>query len=226
MTEPATLDQIKEHITLLPDADFRALRVWMADDEVKRREAAPQIEAARAEDTQKLWEAHPDLKPKFETDPHEVTVTPTTKDGTITKAALLKAYPAWKAPSGAHDAYPTGATVTHNGDVWRTDLPTLNVWPPEEGNVHTQWVKITDELLEDLNPPTDEEGEAEAGEAETSPETAEPAVPAVPAYKQPSGGHDAYKQGDRVTYNGNVYESTMNGNVWTPDAYPAGWKKL
>lgn len=45
-----------------------------------------------------------------------------------------------------------------------------------------------------------------------------------PEWKQPTGGHDAYKVGDRVTHNGKVYESTINGNVWAPDAYPQGWK--
>jgi len=27
-----------------------------------------------------------------------------------------------------------------------------------------------------------------------------------------------------VSYNGKIYESTINGNVWSPEAYPAGWK--
>lgn len=44
---------------------------------------------------------------------------------------------------------------------------------------------------------------------------------------QPSGSHDAYNIGDRVLYpdaDGKVYESLINGNTWSPDAYPAGWK--
>ena len=43
-------------------------------------------------------------------------------------------------------------------------------------------------------------------------------------WQQPSGAHDAYNTGDRVVYNGAVYESIINGNVWSPDAYPAGWR--
>jgi hypothetical protein len=51
------------------------------------------------------------------------------------------------------------------------------------------------------------------------------AAGAAPApWVQPLGGHDAYKIGDRVTFNGKVYESAINGNVWSPTAYPAGWK--
>ena len=48
----------------------------------------------------------------------------------------------------------------------------------------------------------------------------------IPEWKQPAGGHDAYNIGDKVTFNGSVYESLINGNVWSPTAYPAGWKKL
>lgn len=43
-------------------------------------------------------------------------------------------------------------------------------------------------------------------------------------WKQPTGGHDAYKKGDKVTFGGNVYESLIDGNVWSPSAYPQGWK--
>lgn len=35
-----------------------------------------------------------------------------------------------------------------------------------------------------------------------------------------------YSKGDKVMYNGKVYESTIDGNVWSPDAYPQGWKEI
>ena len=47
-----------------------------------------------------------------------------------------------------------------------------------------------------------------------------------PEWVQPLGASDAYNTGDVVSYKGVLYESTMDGNVWAPDAYPAGWKKL
>ncbi len=43
-------------------------------------------------------------------------------------------------------------------------------------------------------------------------------------FVQPTGAHDAYQIGDKVRYNGQTYESLINGNVWAPDVYPAGWK--
>lgn len=35
-----------------------------------------------------------------------------------------------------------------------------------------------------------------------------------------------YMTGDKVKYNGVVYESTVDNNVWVPDAYPQGWKEV
>ena len=47
-----------------------------------------------------------------------------------------------------------------------------------------------------------------------------------PVWAQPTGAHDAYNKGDTVDYNGTLYESLMDGNVYSPDAYPAGWKEV
>lgn len=45
-----------------------------------------------------------------------------------------------------------------------------------------------------------------------------------PEWVQPLGATDAYNKGDIVSYNGKLYRSTIDGNVWAPDAYPAGWE--
>ncbi|MBE6662055.1 MAG: hypothetical protein E7606_02090 [Ruminococcaceae bacterium] len=44
-----------------------------------------------------------------------------------------------------------------------------------------------------------------------------------PVWSQPTGAHDAYNTGDIVNYNGTLYKSLIDGNVYSPDAYPAGW---
>ena len=46
-----------------------------------------------------------------------------------------------------------------------------------------------------------------------------------PEWVQPTGTHDAYNTGDKVTYNGEHYMSRIDGNTWSPDAYPDGWEK-
>ena len=49
----------------------------------------------------------------------------------------------------------------------------------------------------------------------------------VPAESvQPTGGHDAYLKGERVTFEGAVWESVIDGNVWSPADHPAGWKQI
>lgn len=52
-----------------------------------------------------------------------------------------------------------------------------------------------------------------------------PAGAAPAAWVQP-GSTNPYKIGDRVTFEGATYESLIDGNVWSPTAHPAGWKKL
>ena len=45
-----------------------------------------------------------------------------------------------------------------------------------------------------------------------------------PEFKQPTGAHDAYAKGDKVTFEGKHYISLIDANVYSPTAYPAGWQ--
>lgn len=45
-----------------------------------------------------------------------------------------------------------------------------------------------------------------------------------PVWSQPSGAHDAYNKGDIVDYNGTLYRSLIDGNTWSPEAYPDAWE--
>jgi hypothetical protein len=42
-----------------------------------------------------------------------------------------------------------------------------------------------------------------------------------PDWSQPVGAHDAYQEGDKVSYNGAHWISTTANNVWSPGVY--GW---
>lgn len=46
----------------------------------------------------------------------------------------------------------------------------------------------------------------------------------IPEWVQPTGGHDAYNRGDRVTHNGKTWESLVDANVWVPGEY--GWEEV
>ena len=45
-----------------------------------------------------------------------------------------------------------------------------------------------------------------------------------PVWSRPTGAADAYNTGDVVNYDGALYRSTIDGNVWSPEEYPAGWE--
>ena len=74
--------------------------------------------------------------------------------------------------------------------------------------------------------------QAHTSQSDWKPDTAESLfkshAPAgvIPEWEQPAGGHDAYNIGDKVTFNGNTYESTIDANTWSPADYPEGWKEI
>ena len=67
--------------------------------------------------------------------------------------------------------------------------------------------------------------EQENGQEVEEPTEPEP-VEEYPEYAQPTGAHDAYKTGDKITYNGKKYICKLDNCVWTPDAYPQGWEEV
>lgn len=54
----------------------------------------------------------------------------------------------------------------------------------------------------------------------------EVSIEEYPEWVAPSGSETAYNTGDKVSYNGKHYESLIDGNVWSPADYPAGWKEI
>ena len=48
----------------------------------------------------------------------------------------------------------------------------------------------------------------------------------IPEWKQPTGSHDSYSIGDKVIFEGRVYESLIDGNTWSPVDYPQGWEEV
>lgn len=51
----------------------------------------------------------------------------------------------------------------------------------------------------------------------------DPSGETIPEWVQPDSAN-AYMIGDKVKFEGNVYESVIDNNIWSPTAYPAGWK--
>ena len=51
----------------------------------------------------------------------------------------------------------------------------------------------------------------------------DPTGETIPEWEQPDSTN-AYMTGDKVRFEGSVYESVIDNNIWSPTAYPAGWK--
>lgn len=116
--------------------------------------------------------------------------------------------PEWQDPGTDHSKmYHYGDVVRYQGKIVRSTHQGLNHWAPGtlgfDGRI---WEVVK------VDTPA------------TTPTT--PAAPTVAAFKQPTGAHDAYNKGDKVAFNGDTWESTINANVWSPDAYPQGWKRI
>lgn len=77
--------------------------------------------------------------------------------------------------------------------------------------------------LEEASQSPEEGGdEGEGGETEPT----EP-IDEYPEYKAPTGAHDAYYNGDKVTFNGQHYvciAPEKTACVWDPNTYPDYWK--
>lgn len=204
--------ELQNAIQKLPDTEFTELKAWIVTTETDRRAALPAVEeAARevraevvAEVAEKLAEKDTKLKP-----PAKAGDKP-------------RAWKAWHPLDTATHFY-YGDLATNAGKTWRNTLDEtrtqLNVWEPGAPGIDERyWVEVVEDKAEP-------EGGAEDSPADT-PEPAKPTAPKVAPYKQPTGGHDAYKKGDKVTFNGDMWESTIDSNVWSPSDYPQGWKKV
>ena len=47
-----------------------------------------------------------------------------------------------------------------------------------------------------------------------------------PEFVQPISAETAYMTGDKITFEGNKYVSTMDNNVYSPTEYPQGWELI
>lgn len=45
-----------------------------------------------------------------------------------------------------------------------------------------------------------------------------------PIWSQPTGAHDSYAKNDIVEFEGTLYISLIDGNIWSPTEYPQGWE--
>ncbi len=106
-------------------------------------------------------------------------------------------------------------------------LALFPAWRPGEEYPRDYRLKYLEKLYRVIQPHTSQAG----WEPDKTPalfvEVAKPGE--IPVWRRPLGAQDAYGRGDRVRYpdeNGAVYESLADGNVWSPEEYPAAWKRI
>ena len=125
-------------------------------------------------------------------------------------------YPIWTQPLCAVDAYNLGDIVSYNGKLYKSII-NANVWSPDA--YPAGWEEYTESTG------GGDSGETGGGDSGTTePET--PPTETIPDFVQPKGAHDAYKKGDKVKFEGKIYESLIDANTYSPSAYPAGWKEV
>lgn len=92
-------------------------------------------------------------------------------------------------------------------------------------NPENSYAPIMEQLNEAFERIKSLEGRVSILEGNNPEEPSEP-IDEYPEYVQPTGAHDAYNIGDKITYNGKHYECIFDYCVWNPDEYPQGWKEI
>lgn len=94
-------------------------------------------------------------------------------------------------------------------------------WEPNHGVYHVdERVQYDSNLYKCLQEHTAQEGWTPVAAPSLWAKVLIPDPNVIPEWEQPDSTNP-YKKGDRVMFNGQVYESTIDGNVWAPNVY--GW---
>lgn len=158
-----------------------------------------------ADQVYKLWQAHdatnqPDWTPDKAVSLWDICHT--------TDPAKAKPY---VTPQGTRGMYQTGDVCTEGGKLYRSTMEN-NVWEPSAYPQGWKEIDISGGVISQPEEPEEP--------------TPEPEEPKYPDFIQPTGAHDAYHIGDRVIYNRKLYECILDGNAYSPDDYPQGWKEI
>jgi hypothetical protein len=94
-------------------------------------------------------------------------------------------------------AYKTGDRVQYGGKLWKVSNDHTSQANWDPADAHSLFAEIL------------------PGQAGTP----------IGEWKQPDASN-TYSNGDKVTYKGKTYESTIDNNSWSPEAYPQGWKEI
>lgn len=114
--------------------------------------------------------------------------------------------------------YIIGNCVTYNGKLYRVinNHTSQSDWTPDKAV----------SLYVEIAMPCVKSSSANTGDSTTSDSESGNNTETYAEFKKPTGAQDAYAKGTIVLYSGKEYESLIDGNVWSPDEYAAGWKEI
>lgn len=194
---------IKQAIENLEEEDYRDISLWINSDERKRRQSIAASEAAKAEVLKDMITNGVIEGPKREELP---TLLEKKEDGNLPE---LESLAAWVNPGKDYlKMYIPGSVVQHEGRVYVSTFAGMNRKEPGAEGVYIDvWEDVTDRLY-----PPQADLEAEDYKDET--------------FVQPRNIEMAYQIGDEVIFNGTRYRSVIRDNMYSPETYPDGWKRV
>lgn len=131
---------------------------------------------------------------------------------------------------GFKEAYPEYAAE------YEAEKEQMDSIEQETAELRTEWITRVGEWLAPGEPITHEGANYEVIQGHIAQLGWEPDVtPALfrrvadpgdewPEFVQPTGAHDCYNKGDKVTFESKHYISLIDNNSWSPSAYPQGWQ--
>ena len=111
------------------------------------------------------------------------------------------------------ESYITEDQKSELDELARTNANAENSYEPIQEQIENINIRI-DNLESRINKLEGTEGEP-----------SEPSEEEYPEYVQPTGAHDCYNTGSKITFKGEKYTCLVDGCVWSPEEYPQGWKK-
>lgn len=109
-----------------------------------------------------------------------------------------------------------------------TALEAVSLFPQwKEGEAYTtgQRVRYDGVLYSVLQDHTSQESWTPVAASSLFAKVLIPDADVIPEWEQPDSTN-AYMTGDKVLFEGVVYVSLIDNNVWSPSAYPAGWEAV
>ena len=100
-------------------------------------------------------------------------------------------------------------------------IPLFKQWEPNHTYTINERLRDNDKLYRVVQTHTSQEDWRPADVPALYTEIAKPGE--IPEWRQPTGAQDAYMTGDKVRYNDDIWQSTVDYNTWEPGVY--GWDK-